>query len=357
MIDPQPSYQLFPVNTYPAYHGIYSSRMDEYSRNRLEPTVPIKHRHRDLKLVHAGYLATLAGTIEVDEVEPEDLSKNGRKRRKAQPIEITPEKYIDCLSAYLGLNYSDEDVFEFLTAHSALLEAGTFCLVPSRFPKFLDEQWRLWRERHGIADAVVDPSDLVFVVEPVAAKLKPTPANVTAAWEKDLRGEDGAQDELYKLLWLMGLGFVRAKMWDSPNHLSLIQDCVNRSLMAIWETQHTFVGNGYQFYSWCKLIFQRAALKGFWENKNAERIPLEVRDNENPGMMRDNPALYHEGPVQYVRKLPDFIQGYDLQICQFIRQGLDYYEIAKTMGLSEAGVRGRVAAMRARVRADKAAKS
>jgi DNA-directed RNA polymerase specialized sigma24 family protein len=179
-----------------------------------------------------------------------------------------------------------------------------------------------------------------------------TPANVQAAYRDWVDKADGAEGRLYQFVFRMGVKFSRSKMFYSAAFLDLPDDAAQSATIDIWrklELGH-FKGLDSGFFYWVRTICCNHAKDSFAANLDREqqRVPLESPDRDDPSLMSDNPALHRDEPVQYVRRLPDHIQGYDRQICDFIRHGLDYDQIAKTMGLTLDGVKKRIARMKSR---------
>jgi hypothetical protein len=77
---------------------------------------------------------------------------------------------------------------------------------------------------------------------------------------------------------------------------------------------------------------------------------LTVEMEDEDGIVRecDNPAIHERPPADetYHRSLPKFIQGTDLLICQQIREGYDYKQIAERLGISLSTVNRRIRWMR-----------
>jgi DNA-directed RNA polymerase specialized sigma24 family protein len=107
---------------------------------------------------------------------------------------------------------------------------------------------------------------------------------------------------------------------------------------------------GAGFYAWLNRICFTQSADAFNEaqEESAVRVPLFVED-EN-GFKDDNPLLnsWDDRPL-YRRRLPDFIQGTDLMICNLIRDDKNYKQIGWILQISEAAVKQRVGKMRKRV--------
>ena len=87
----------------------------------------------------------------------------------------------------------------------------------------------------------------------------------------------------------------------------------------------------------------------------------ETARNTNPAVgggdsyKRNGQPEYITDRPQHRRKLPDFIQGDDLKICNYIRERYSYAKIAEIMSMTEAAVTLRIARMRKTIEEMKAA--
>ena len=89
--------------------------------------------------------------------------------------------------------------------------------------------------------------------------------------------------------------------------------------------------------------------------KRMAKFKPQMLSDENGGLF-DNPEMCrHNSLPQYRRALPEFIEGINLRICQYIREGLGYREIAQVLETSEQAVKSRVDKMRKQIAAERQA--
>jgi len=97
--------------------------------------------------------------------------------------------------------------------------------------------------------------------------------------------------------------------------------------------------------------FEGIAAEKKKEATRYESLTVEHEDSDGTFYEVDNPAIYEGTPSDdnYRRSLPSFIQGTDLRICQLIRQGQTYEDIADILEMSVAAITQRIKRMRERI--------
>jgi RNA polymerase sigma factor (sigma-70 family) len=188
---------------------------------------------------------------------------------------------------------------------------------------------------------------------PVVVK-RATSVNIESAWQKYLLGGVEAKNELFAIVSRFMMMGARSRMIGLADIHDAPEDAAQKAAMAVLREIESFqgknskTGKSCSFYSWMRKIMSNKAADSLGKNiKTAKkRVPLMVYGED--GSVDDNPALYRDEHLQYLHKLPEFIKGADRLICSYIRQGLDYEQIGKTMGITEAGVKNRMARIRAK---------
>jgi DNA-directed RNA polymerase specialized sigma24 family protein len=131
---------------------------------------------------------------------------------------------------------------------------------------------------------------------------------------------------------------------DADDHSQMVS-------IKVWEEITTFKGGPKSFYPWLHKICHRAACSAYKKTKkiNRKHVPLLVDKEDDDGKVykEDNPMIHMRSfLVEHRRELPAFIQGVDLQICQYIRENYSYERIAEILSMTLAAVKMRIARMR-----------
>jgi RNA polymerase sigma factor (sigma-70 family) len=307
---------------YPPYRGEYKSRMQEWSQTGRANAA--KFHARELNETHTEFLA---GNLELD-------------------------RYMVEVFAFLERDDQNdhEDVLAFFTTIQDKLESGCFCPEESttRFSAKLLKAWTRYQRDNNIQ--VADEENLLPqapTLEPPAKALAPNRVNIEAAYRKRLAGTDGAERDFYKIVYRFAKMRVRDKLNDSVEGIQTFEDCAQTATIAVWESIGSYKGQPEGFYSWLRRICGNVGKDGFKKNMREAkgRVPLMV--SQEDGTVVENPELYeNEFWVEMQRELPEFIQGDNLKICQYIREGFDYEKIAQVLSMTEAAVKQRVAWMR-----------
>jgi RNA polymerase sigma factor (sigma-70 family) len=129
------------------------------------------------------------------------------------------------------------------------------------------------------------------------------------------------------------------------------EDHAQEVAIYIWSHLKDFRGEPGTFYSWLHRICYTTGSRAFNEAKEQvdERVALQVQDEET-GLMEDNPLLYtNQFKGEPARKLPTWIQGIDKAICDYIREGLTYEQIARVLRVSPTSISSRVLRLKKKV--------
>jgi DNA-directed RNA polymerase specialized sigma24 family protein len=173
---------------------------------------------------------------------------------------------------------------------------------------------------------------------------------IIAAYMAYVAGEPDAEENLLALVQNFATAKAEKELFESAEQAKNADDVAQETTIYVWKNLGKFKGDGKAFFSWVNR-------STFTDSKNAaiaarkqmrKSVALTVTDEY--GSRDDNPALY--GPqkkIPYRRALPDFITGVDLRICQHIREGLDYGQIAEVLEITRSAVTQRIAAMKKRI--------
>jgi len=266
--------------------------------------------------------------------------------------ELPLSEYTDKLFHFLVPNHLEDDVYDFLALHSERLEGGTFCRPSDgAFNRVLRKFWNLHKIDHSVETRAPEEKQLLHYCadEPIEASLaSPTKANIVKAYQSFVSGEEGATDKLYKLIIKLGTVKAMHMMLNVTEHVGTYADAGQEAAKAVWKRISGFTGSPPEFYAWLSRICTHKGADGYKANVRAAQkaAPLFIQDPDDPGRIVDNPALYREERISVPRKLPEFIQGSDKLICDYIREGLNYQQIGRVLQISETAVQKRVKAMR-----------
>jgi DNA-directed RNA polymerase specialized sigma24 family protein len=339
------------TNPFPPYYGKFKSRMEEWSypRKRNDRTDSAKFFAKKLNEAHTEYWD---GKIDL-------------------------ESYTDAIINYLEPKGDSDVINGFLTVTATALEDGTFCsnqklkfstVLLKAFQAFVADTCPVQDN-----DEVAAAGDETEAHNPAPAPLNHaerqkglTRANIEAAYGSTLKEgmtpteKHFAMECFYDLVIRFAKRKVLGAMFDLPQ--GTVDDKAQDVAVAVWEKLHTFQGGVRNIYPWLHRICYTTGRDGIRDcNKHAETyVPLLVEIKDAPGEFKEHPDLYsgtvsikRNGKTVYQeprpvfhRKLPDFIQGIDLEICTYIRAGRTYAQIADIMSLTEPAVKLRVRKMR-----------
>jgi DNA-directed RNA polymerase specialized sigma24 family protein len=166
------------------------------------------------------------------------------------------------------------------------------------------------------------------------------------------------QDGFYRAVIKFAKGKITTGLWNLPETSSTVDDHAQQVAFNVSQNLHKFKGEPSDFYSWLNKFCYNQKMDACNEanGESAIKAPLFVEFEE--GEFEPNPDLYPtELPTEYQRRLPEFIQGLDLKICEYIREGYDYEKVGQVLDLTETAVKLRVFKMRTKIQEMKNAKS
>lgn len=194
---------------------------------------------------------------------------------------------------------------------------------------------------------------------------------IETSYRNYLQGGDGAEGEFFKAVTAFAKSKMTTALFDSSEGTSTVEDKAQDVAVYVWSKLSDFRGEPDAFYPWLnRICYTTGASALNSANDDAtKRVEMFVEDEES-GDMEDNPEIYQSGisykrngkvayqepRPQYQRDLPEFIQGTDLYICEYIREGYDYEKIGRILAISEDNVEIRVRRMREKVMEMKNAK-
>jgi len=173
----------------------------------------------------------------------------------------------------------------------------------------------------------------------------------------------GAQHEFYNGVDGVGYKFVLRlvsnHMFDAGECATTEHDITNEVLSDLSKS----IDKVRDIYKYLCSAAKKQGGKAFTENiadrKMHEPILVENEGEDGQTYMEDNPAMhgdvrykkggkvyFQESPPQFQRVLPPFIQGRDLEICNYKREGYSNAKIAEILSTTEAAIKQRFVWMR-----------
>lgn len=313
------------------YKGQYASRMQEWSHIRAasKPTNAAKFFADKLNDAHNAFLAD----------------------------ELGLDEYISEVFGFLEDRASSDDVFSFLHSIEDKLADKRFCPESSRtkFASKLNTAWKAWEQSQGISTFSVedqeqeeaiadDPAPIIGCKATVSVGEK----SIRAAYDNYVAKVPDAETHLIGLSLQYVRRTIRSSMENLPEGMADFEDVSSKLIEKIWQSLPAFRGDSLAFFKWVNKVQKNAGIDGVRQTKRetGNKVPLLVEFED--GDIEQNPLIDRQQKQQYIRKLPDWIQGTDLMICGLIRDGRTYAEIGKFCHISEAAVKERVAKMKKR---------
>jgi len=298
---------------------------------------------------------------------------------------ISLERYVDEIISFIDVHEDIQpiqaSVHAFLAENAAALQDRTFCPKGST-PKFnyrILSAWNDYRAKTGCnspseaqqeqeeaiaADSAPIPNQPQRGKDKLASlKYYATRAGLTKAYQDYLSKGELAGDVLYELVYKFAVGKAEGRMFEQEEASKTFQDVASEITAYVWHGLNTpkgekgaFSGNPDSFYPWLNRITYQQACKAFTENLEELNTKAPYFVTMEDGTIEDNPEMYREERPSG-KSLPSWIEGIDLQICDYIRhKGYGYGRIADELGVSVAAVTLRISKMRRRIQAEKAAK-
>jgi DNA-directed RNA polymerase specialized sigma24 family protein len=335
----------------PEYKGEYRSRMQEWSYIR-KPGDHWKAPNVTVKAINEAH-------------------------RQYQSGELNAEGYSDKLLHFLLPDQSEKIVSDFLASIGDSLTDGSFCPSTAKFAQVLKKAFFTFRDDNANVqdyeveepDAEDDDDDEEDTEEAPrdlsAIKHRDNRKKITLAYKQyselpeEVADDSVEEAKLFELVTKFAKGKIDNRFWDAEEVDKTSDDYAQQVAIYVWEHLSDFNGGSKSFYPWLhRICFTKGwdALNETNEYTDA-RVPLLVEmEGDDGGVdLMENPLIRPQERRPMFRKvLPPFIQGVDLQICNYIREGYGYKRIAKVMSLTVAAVTIRIAKMRAKIAAMKA---
>jgi len=188
-------------------------------------------------------------------------------------------------------------------------------------------------------------------------------AEIVAAYAAFVADPESKTDEFFAMVTV----FIKKKLaslhWDKSCADRTVDDLTQATLTELYQTlQNVDVRD---FHSYLNRICYRVGHRTIHESRefNAKFIPLFVDcENEDGTVDSDlNPEIFEQAgsvstvgvfelkrPLKRRRVFPEWIQGTDLKIVQYLREGFKYQKVADILGLTLSGVNHRIERMRIR---------
>lgn len=271
--------------------------------------------------------------------------------------ELTSEEYISEVFGFLEDRASSDDVFAFLHSIQEKLDAKTFCPVDAK-PKFstrINTAWKAYRENNGVTvspdedqtqgEAIADdPAPIIGCKATVSVGEK----SIRAAYDNYVAKVPDAETHLLGLSLAYVRRTIRSCMSNCAEGMDDFEDVASHVAEKIWKSLPTFKGDSLAYFKWLNVTQKNAGIDGVRKvrRETDSNVPLMVEYED--GELEQNPLIDRQRKQEYVRELPDWIQGNNLWICMLLREGMSYAQIAKSRGMTEKAVKECAAKMRKR---------
>ena|GEM_PF-4267968 len=265
--------------------------------------------------------------------------------------------YSDLLVSFLKQFHAEDEVFDYLNAQRP--DDREFCTAPL-FAPLLKQRCRefisdasVLPKQDTVLDAGTEAATSLSLEGYEARKQAANKETVTRAYSEfkdavpEVKGV--AAENLYTTILRFAKQKLTAHLYNKDEGSATADDHAQTVTVYVWQHLHEFKGGSDSFHSWLdRICFTTGSAAQSSANKQ-QRSRVELLVPSEDGSLEDNPELYPASqPPVYLRELPDSIVGVDLKICWYIREGMTYRKIAETLGMTEAAIKQRVAAMRAK---------
>lgn len=183
---------------------------------------------------------------------------------------------------------------------------------------------------------------------------------VEVSYKGILDNKTGSEEDFFKAVTALAKSKIGGRIFEFPEWCSNNEDYAQMVAFKVWRMLPSHQGGVDTIYRHVNRVIFTTREDAFHEIKAETEIkePLQVEiQGEDGAFTEDNPLLHPRDYPTYRRKLPDFIQGIDLEICGYIREGYSYEKIAEVMSMKLSAVKMRVFEMRRKVQEMKNAKS
>jgi DNA-directed RNA polymerase specialized sigma24 family protein len=279
--------------------------------------------------------------------------------------ELSLEDYSTQLAAILDPE-GGTDVFGFLSSIAGSLETNTYS-TRTKFGAKLKDAFVTFRDDgNDVAETDSDDEDTEAASDYKAPKSRNSRSLVENAYGGFVAGTVN-QDAFLTATRKFALRWVSWQFKGCEQHGQTEDDITQIAMVKMWNALPTFKDSSEGFVPWFRTIIKNT-LKDTKETSLKESMrhaPLFIVNEDgdeadNPGMYgtiqyrRNGKVAYQEPLPQHARPLPEFIQGLDLQICQYIREGYNYEKIARVLSTTEPAIEARVRKMRNKIEEMKA---
>lgn len=191
---------------------------------------------------------------------------------------------------------------------------------------------------------------------------KKTKDNITTAYKAYAAQEEDAESQFYSALFEFALSKISHAVYGSALGDKTPEDHAQEVCVYVWQNLPSFKGEPDSFYSWLHRICYTKGVSAFNEyielDGKREELFIEQEAEDEDERIIDNPSIYAREKFDIpARSLPGFIKGIDAEICDWIREGLNYAQIASKLHLTEAAVKLRINRMRNKIKEIKNVKS
>jgi DNA-directed RNA polymerase specialized sigma24 family protein len=184
---------------------------------------------------------------------------------------------------------------------------------------------------------------------------------IETAYQNLLDNKEGAEAAFLKAVTSLAKSKISGRIFDLPEGCSNADDYSQDVAIMVWKRLPTHTGGVERIYRHVHKIIYTTREHAYHQIKDEARVkvPLlvEKEGEEGDSYFEDNPLLHPRDYPTHRRKLPEFIHGVDLEICQYIREGHNYGRIAEILSMTEKAIELRIARIRNKIEEMKNAKS
>jgi RNA polymerase sigma factor (sigma-70 family) len=117
-----------------------------------------------------------------------------------------------------------------------------------------------------------------------------------------------------------------------------VDDWAQDVVIKVWQGLNQFSGTPDSFYPWLhRVVFNRSQdAFTMLADERTRKVPLSLKTRgteDGNEHTQDNPDVYKSGARDVLIKIPDSIQGEDLEVCQLMIAGKTFIEIGNILEL------------------------
>lgn len=180
------------------------------------------------------------------------------------------------------------------------------------------------------------------------------------AYDNYVNKEQGSEGKLLQAVLKFAEAKLTSTLYNEDEVAETSEDYAQDVAVKIWAKLPDFVGDAHGFYSWVSRICYTQGVDAIKESskETSSKVPLFTEADDESGLLEDNPLLNRSDVgTEYIRPIPDCIQGVDRRICAYIRDGRSYDRIGELLNMTGNAVKQRVKKMKKKVDEEKNAKS